>query len=399
MRPDEVEAAIRGDEGERLELKASLNSVDDRTDVREAACAFANDFAHSGRPGLVIIGVKRNLDPSGAPVTDELIRQLADVRDDGQISPPILISAYRSRYRGSEIAVLEVAVSAVPPVRFKGRTCIRVGSRRAYASYEEETRLAERAPSRSQSFDMRACPNTTIRDISSDLIVRDFLPRVVSHYPQPDDRRPIEEKLQALRLFDIRSGGSTNAGILLFGHNTQASIPGAAVEFARFPSGDRSMTPVVTRLFTGNILSQLTELELFLKGPTEPATNGAVEPGEDFAALYPPAALRELVVNAVMHRAYDGTNSPTRLLRFADRVEIENPGGLWGQVNEANFEHMTDYRNPVIAGALRAYGWVERLGSGIPRVRAELARNGNPPPQFEVDSPSLFRVVVPPKPG
>ena len=97
---------------------------------------------------------------------------------------------------------------------------------------------------------------------------------------------------------------------------------------------------------------------------------------------YPGVAIRELVLNAIMHRNYDGTSSPTRINWFSDRVEILNPGGLYGQVNTNNYRKMSDYRNPILAEAMKSLGYVERFGVGITRAIVSLERNGNPGPDF-----------------
>lgn len=109
---------------------------------------------------------------------------------------------------------------------------------------------------------------------------------------------------------------------------------------------------------------------------------------------YPLAALRQLVRNAVMHRSYEHTNAPVRINWFSDRIEIRNPGGLYGQVNSANFgQGVTDYRNPLIAEAMKVLGYVQRFGMGIPLAKDELVKNGNPPPEFNFNA-NNFLVVI-----
>jgi ATP-dependent DNA helicase RecG len=97
---------------------------------------------------------------------------------------------------------------------------------------------------------------------------------------------------------------------------------------------------------------------------------------------YPVRAIRELALNAVMHRTYDGTSAPVRINWFRDRIEIQNPGGLYGQVTPENYRQVTDYRNPVLAEAMKVLGYVERFGVGIARAEAACRANGNPPPEF-----------------
>jgi ATP-dependent DNA helicase RecG len=85
-----------------------------------------------------------------------------------------------------------------------------------------------------------------------------------------------------------------------------------------------------------------------------------------------------------MHRSYEHTNAPVRVTWYSDRVEIISPGGPYGTVSEENFGDpgVTDYRNPILAEAMRAMGYVQRFGIGLEHIRASMARNGNPEPEF-----------------
>jgi len=69
-----------------------------------------------------------------------------------------------------------------------------------------------------------------------------------------------------------------------------------------------------------------------------------------------------------------------------DNIEIQNPGGPFGQVNQENFGHpgITDYRNPHLAEAMKNLGYVQRFGVGIALARRELEKNGNPPLEFMI---------------
>ena len=110
---------------------------------------------------------------------------------------------------------------------------------------------------------------------------------------------------------------------------------------------------------------------------------------------YPVVALQELIRNAVIHRTYEGTAAPVMLTWYDDRVEITSPGGPYGSVTIASFgaEGLTDYRNPTLGQAAKAMSFIQRFGSGIPRARGTLARNGNPPPEFRVE-PNYVHVTV-----
>ena len=107
----------------------------------------------------------------------------------------------------------------------------------------------------------------------------------------------------------------------------------------------------------------------------------------DARPTYPIVALQELVRNAVIHRNYDGTASPVMLTWYSDRVEIMSPGGPYGAVTAETFGQpgLTDARNPALASAAKAIGFVQRFGSGIPRAQRALALNGNPAPEFRIE--------------
>jgi ATP-dependent DNA helicase RecG len=108
---------------------------------------------------------------------------------------------------------------------------------------------------------------------------------------------------------------------------------------------------------------------------------------------YPLLAIRELALNAVMHRTYQGTNAPVRINWFSDRVEIQSPGGLYGHVTRDNYQNTSDYRNPVIAEAMKAMGYVEGFGTGIARAQAALKKNGNREAQFTFEATHVLVTV------
>lgn len=367
-------------ESDRVELKRNFNNSEN---IREAVCAFANDLPDHRKPGYVIIGVEDDGSPAGLAITDELMRNLADMRTDGNISPPVSLFVERVPYQGVHAAVVTVHPSNSTPVRFKGRTCIRIGTRRAYATIDEEKRLAERAVHMARPFDRRPCPGATINDILVDIVRTEYLPKVVATEIIAANQRTPEDWLSSLRFFDAERKQPTHAGILVYGRDPLPYIPGAYVQFVRFDGTDPGTSVVEDKTITGNLATQLRQLDELLplhsktsRRPTDGMRNEAV-------AEYPKEVLRELVLNAIMHRTYEGTNAPVRIHWFMDRVEILNPGGLYGQVTPESFGRVSDYRNPTLAEALKALGYVDRYGSGIEKVRRALAANGNPPPEFE----------------
>jgi predicted HTH transcriptional regulator len=110
---------------------------------------------------------------------------------------------------------------------------------------------------------------------------------------------------------------------------------------------------------------------------------------------YPPFAVRELVMNAVMHRDYEAV-APTRFYWFDDHIEIQSPGGLYGAATRANFPRQNAYRNPIVAAAMKAFGFVNTYGHGVVRAQRILADNGNPPAEFEFQDTFVLATLARP---
>lgn len=112
----------------------------------------------------------------------------------------------------------------------------------------------------------------------------------------------------------------------------------------------------------------------------------------DYDIDYPLIALREFLLNAIMHRSYQAA-SYVRVLKFTDRIEIQSPGPLYGEATPTNFPQQTSYRNPLIAGAMKVLGFVNRYGRGVERAQLALQRNGNSAAEF-IFGDTYFGVIV-----
>ena len=116
---------------------------------------------------------------------------------------------------------------------------------------------------------------------------------------------------------------------------------------------------------------------------------------EDPKSRYPAWALRELLMNAVIHRDYFLGNAPVKFYEYrGSRIEISNPGGLFGRAKPDNFPFVNDYRNPLLAEAMKVLGMVNKYNRGIAKVNRELEKNGNPAAQFDVNKLTEFRVTI-----
>jgi len=386
----ELERLMSDLESDRVERKESMN---ERERIRQAICAFANDLPGHRAPGYVFVGVSNEGDPVSLPITDQLLLTLAEMRSDGNILPLPHLNVEKAVIHGVPVAIVEVHPSDMPPVRLRGQVWIRVGPRRAIATPQEERTLTERQVAGVHTFDRRACRDATLDDLLLELFRSEYLGRVVEASVIAQNNRTVEEQLASLRFFDLRRHTPTQAGVLVFGKNPLDFMPGAYIQFVRF-DGTTLADPVQDeKLISGNLLTQLLQIDNLLPLQVRNARLPATALRHEEVSDYPLAAIREFTFNAIMHRAYEATNAPVRINWFADRIEIQNPGGLFGQVTPENYERVSDYRNPIIAEVMKALGYVERFGTGIARASAALKTNGNPPAEFTFEATHVLVTV------
>ena len=110
---------------------------------------------------------------------------------------------------------------------------------------------------------------------------------------------------------------------------------------------------------------------------------------------YPLVALQQIARNAILHRSYENTNAPVRLYWFNDRVEIQNPGGPFGQVTKQKFRPPRRLRLPE-SQPRRGYEgtWLRAAFRVRYRIaRHELAKNGNPAIEFQVEDSHVAAII------
>jgi ATP-dependent DNA helicase RecG len=393
MTDAELEELLTDLESDRVERKASLS---DTGRIRQAICAFANDMSEHREPGVLFVGADDRGHCTNLPITDELLRTLADMRSDGTILPLPTMTVQKRRIAGCDLAVVVVAPSDAPPVRYNGRIWIRVGPRRATASAEEERRLSEKRRARDLPFDLHPVASASLGDLDETAFLREYLPSAVAPEVVDANDRTYEQQLSSLRFMAGEPPGTpTVVGLLVVGKTPSDSIPGAYIQFLRVDGTELTDPIRDQKEIHGPVMQQLQRLDDVLMANIRINTDIESNATELRQPDYPLPALQQLTRNAVMHRDYQTSNAPVRITWFGDRIEIQNPGGPFGQVTRENFGSpgITDYRNPHLAEAMKTLGFVQRFGVGIPLARKALRENGNPPPEFDVQANHVLVTV------
>ena len=385
---EELEIMLADIESDLVERKESL-SGDAPKKIRQAVCAFANDLPDHGRPGVVFVGADDDGNPTGLEITDELLRQLADMKTDGNTVPPPTLSVQRRTLGGADVAVITVQPSDSPPVRYGGRIWIRVGPRRDIATAQDESILNDKRRYGDAPFDAQPLATATI---DGNLDVRrfedEYLPQAVSRAVLESNERSVPERLAATKMIATADDPvPTVTGMLVIGTRPQDFLPGAYIQFLRIAGTALTDDIVDEARCDGPVVHMMRRLDEKLMAYNHTAVDITSGRTDRRRSTYPLPALQQLVRNAVMHRTYEGVHAPVRVYWFDDRIEIMSPGGPYGGVTVENFGQpgVVSYRNPNLAEAMRALGLVQRYGVGIPIARRELNENGQPEPIFNVD--------------
>lgn len=375
--------------------------IERTTSIREdklgpAICAYSNDYPHHKKSGYILLGVKDDGNIAGMTWSDEQLQTIGSVKSNGKIlpQPSIIVSGVFSFPEG-EVVVIEVKPSTYPPVRFDGRCWIRIGPRRDRANIEEERILTERRISYAKTYDLVPALGSTLEDINIELFKSNYLPAAIDEDTLAENGRTTEEQLASLRFYDIKEQCPTNAGILTFGRNPEFYLPGAYIQYVKFSGEDMTSDVSFEKKFSGALVSELRILDDFIKSniiKERPVKKDSFQ--EDRIRNYPYWALRELVMNALMHRNYE-SNAPIYIYEFSNGLEIINPGGLYGEATPQNFPNASDYRNVVLAEAMKILGYVNRFNYGVRRARKELIDNGNGSPDFDLSITTKFKVTIP----
>lgn len=393
MNREELLELLAQPEGERVERTRAFERADK---IGQAVCAFANDLSGTGEPGYLLMGVENDGRISGKRVEDRAMASLGGLKTDGNLLPPPSMAIDKVELPEGDVVVVTVWPSRYPPIRYAGQVWVRVGPRKAVATEEDVRILLERRARYGIRDEELPCETAKLKDLDTDLFRLGYLPKAVDARIAEEDDRPVQEQMAALKFYSEERGCPTNLGVLLFARHPERFIPSAYVQYARFEGDDVAGDVLQETAFRGPLVRVVQELDVFVKtgpGASRPVPVSAMR--EEQRSRYPAWALRELLLNAIVHRDYFLGTPPTKFYENSSgRIEIVNPGGLFGRARPDNFPRVNDYRNPMLAEAMKVLGFVNKFSRGVTKVQEELAANGNPKATFDLNHRTEFRATV-----
>jgi len=366
---------IRERESETLEFKRQWT---DR--ALEDIAAFANT-----RGGTCLIGVRKDGTVVGTVTDDAELQRIANtIVSKLGITPSIQVK---------ELQGHEVIVIKVEPIRgvvaYRGRYLTRVGTvNRDMPPDQLARRLLERFP---QTWDGLASP-WDLEAVDEEQVVR-FAQLARERLPDIEPSEP-ERTLQNLGL--LQEGRLTNAGVLLFARRPQLLFPHARLRIGMFKENQI----IDSHEFEGTLWQQLSgAMDRFRQvlrvrfdiQATEPTLEG-LQRKETWE--YPLEALREAVINALIHRDYTAQGD-IQIRLYEDRLQVWNPGGLPEGIRLDQLrvpDHPSVPRNPLLSRTFYYAGLIEHWGTGTTRILELCKAQGLPEPEF-VEQSGSFKVV------
>jgi len=343
---------IKQGESETLEFKSSFSR-----DVIETAVAFANTGG-----GTILVGVSDSGTIIGVTVGEESLQTWTNEIKQNTV-PSIIPGIETLCLENKTVVCIRVDEFPVKPVGFKDRYYKRV------ANSNHRMNLTEMANMHLQSMQLSwdAYPDeqTSVQQLSEEKIDH-FLERVRQggRFTVEGDRDVILEKLGY-----VKNGNPTHAAVLLFGKN----VPPYSLHIGRFKTPSMIIDD---RMIRGTLFEAAEEAMQFIISHLKVAfeITGKIERNEIFE--YPVSALRELLLNTVVHRDY---TSPTdiQIKIFDNAITFFNPGKLYGGLTIEELKtdsYQSRTRNKLIAEAFYLTHDIEKYGSGYLRVRNEIAQ-------------------------
>ncbi len=372
-----IDSLIRQHESKTLEFKENTNSIDR---IVKTAIAFANTAG-----GQILIGVGDDKQIIGLtdPQIDE--ERITNVFSDS-ISPKLLMGIHRITHNKKELLLVEIPNHIAPfyliSKGYPDGVYVRYGSTNRQAGNELVKEMVLLA--RNKAFDEQPCVEP-VAEIDFQYIESVYKEK---NFTVTKEKLITENVLCRYQNKSIPTVG----GALLFAKNHQELFPDAAIRCGRF-HGTTKSNILDDKYLSGHLIDLIDQTIQFV----ERHTNQSIEIGRsthEIVPEYPVKAIREAIINAIVHADYMISGSSIQVAIFDNRIEVTNPGGLpFGQTIESAVSGVSRLRNKVIGGVFHRLGFINRWGSGIGRILDECESVLLPIPTFQ-ELGNHFRVTL-----
>lgn len=376
---DEIQALVQAGESQTVELKPESES---QGDIGELLVALANTDG-----GTILFGVADTKEIVGITRLETLYNRVQAAARACRPPLNLYLTLYTVEVKGRQVVIAQLPAGGSDLYSYAGVYRRRQGSRNLLLMAEEmkhliRTRMSEDFDSQPLRLGLEVLDPAQVQQM---LALRIELMQMRGQSdqaaPAPYPHPTALEQLVAMRALAVTDGQHqpTIAGLLMLGRQPEATLPQATIRIAAF--NDEHASAFVDRAEIGGPLPQQLERTLAFIGRN--TRLGATITGATRTEhpQYPMVAVREAVVNALLHRSYSSPH-PIMIHLFPSRLEVLSPGGLLPGLQAQALEGKHVLRNHTLGPLAYFARLAETWGTGIRRMRGALIEAGLPPPEF-----------------
>jgi ATP-dependent DNA helicase RecG len=358
-------------ENQTIEFKTSFNE-----DVIETLCAFAN-----AKGGTVFVGIDDNSKVAGVTLGKETVQNwINEIKC--KTEPFLLADATVIDIEQRQIVALSIAEYPVKPISMKGRCYRRKGNSNHLLSISEVVNL--HLQTLNTSWDAYSDLNHTESELSMEKILS------AMEIIRKNDITIGDNPMTFLQKYNlIRDGKITNAAYLMFKKDDSYET---AIELGRFQNEIVIKDDARTK---SDIISQVEQVLNFVKKHINKELIFKGEPRTTERWQYPLEALREIVVNMIVHRDYRAT-ADSIVKIFNNKIEFYNPGKLPDEISIDDIKsnnYRSNPRNKVIADVFKDMKLIEKIGTGYKRIFDYFKDENLPVPEIRIISGGVMITV------
>ena len=341
--------------------------------IVKAACALANTHG-----GTILIGVNEKGDVSGVEEQDI---PLITMSLSKEISPSLPFISKTMETNGKVVGIVLIWDGANKPYVADGYSYILNHDAVVAASPSEVVALFASKQAVEDGWERMTQGPDPISLLDDEVLVKIKTSLMEKGKANGDTS---DENVLKLMGF-IRHDELTNAGIVVTTKTPSAFLPQTRIRVSVFSEKDRKPSLVDVKLFDSSMVKAVDDIAEYIYNlyPKRVVIDGMVRQEIETVPL---TAIREGLLNAVVHRQYESYQSFVAINAYANYLEIVNSGYLMTGITleELKNTHRSVLRNPDIANAFYQLGYIEMVGSGTLRIISECRRNGCKDPEWSI---------------
>jgi len=367
-----IKDLLKQDKSGQLEFKEVVR----KEAIGKTICGFLNN-----KGGQLLIGIADNKDIKGIKNADKLQFEIEQFLIK-ELAPeaPVMVSV--ENYEAKQLLLIKVWEGSKQPYIFNGSIYYRRNDRTIQASSKEISELIHKRKETEIHWERQAALGVELDDLDLEEIKK-TMDAALSDNKMKDIKKEPLEFLSYYGLF--QNGNFTNAAVVLFAKNPSRFIPQSRVRLAFLDHGKTGDVFKDDQLLEGNLFKNIEVIENFFEKHlsfSRKFVDSKWKRTDDY--IFPMVALREGVMNALVHREYAIVSSALSIIIYPDKLEITNSGKSPYKQKELMKSHLSMPYNPDIAHIVFLRGYIEKIGRGTLKIIDACKQAGIKSPVWEI---------------